>query len=1069
MGDDGVFRSATMSLIQLYIPTESVHATVTELGELGDIEFKDLNPDTAPFQRTFVSEIRRLDEMERRVRFLQAQLAREEIAERPLESALPLLGGADEAVSGPSRIEALSKTLQGVEERVAQMNGSFDALQKRLQELEEAKYVIRETAVFFQQAEAQPEHVGVAVDDDAAAPLLDGTHGAGARAMGTARPAFDLEFVAGTIERAHMATLERVLWRALRGNLFMNYAEIQQEFCDPAREGPVFKNVFVVFAHGASVLAKIRKICESMGGTLFPVESDEEARDAHLHEVLERIEDHENILYSTGAARRAELVRVAESLAAWADVVRIEKLVYATMNKFQYDMRQKTMVAEGWAPSAELGRVQLALRRATESTGAHVSSILQTMRTKETPPTYMRVNKFTEGFQAIIDAYGFATYKEANPGLFAVVTFPFLFAVMFGDVGHGLILLAAAGAMVLWERPMARARLDEITQMFFYGRYIILLMGAFAVFTGIMYNDIFSLSMHTFHSGWTWARGAGTLTAQPTGRVYPIGIDPSWHGAENNLVFTNSLKMKLSVIMGVAHMTFALMLNVPNNLYFKRPAWIWAELLPQVLFLESLFGYLVVAIVYKWSVDWFATDAAGQPLHNSPPGLLNMLIYMFLKPGAVDRANQLFPGQATLQTFLLLLAVACVPWMLIAKPYLLYKEHAQRQGSGYHAVGSSHGEQRVTALHDDERAVLDEMDDVDGDAGDDAGAPREEPFEIGEVVIHQIIHTIEFCLGCISNTASYLRLWALSLAHAQLSQVLWDMTIKNVFGMTGVLGVVATVIAFAVWFVLTICILCVMEGLSAFLHALRLEWVEAGSKHYEAGGYPFQPLAFHADGSGKGTLSARIEKHFGVHFISAGDLLRWNMANDTDVGREAAVVIREGRLMPDATMMSLVGRKLENMGDQDWILDGFPRTDGQARMLTAELANKKCPLSLVVNLQVPEEVILQRILGAPRWVLSLHAVLTRSNQSFNPPQRAGLDDITGEPLSKRDDDNPGTFKLRIASFHSQTEPMINHFRAQACPTDASRPLLVDLAGETSNVIWPKLHRTILERFPYFAT
>lgn len=837
MSDESLFRSATMSLIQLYIPSESVHATVTELGELGNIQFKDLNPDVAPFQRTFVNEIRRLDEMDRRIQFLQEQLEREAISMRPRESAAPFLVHGDQA-GGPVFMEELAKRLQEHEERVAQMNHSHDALQRRLLELEESKHVVRETEVFFRHAEAEPaQQVRVSMDEDAQAPLLEGQ--AGVRSLAASGVSVDLEFVAGTIERTHMATLERVLWRAMRGNLYMNYAEIPTPFEDPSREEPVYKNVFVIFAHGTQVLAKIRKICESMNGTLYPVESDAAQREARLHDVLERIEDHENILYSTNAARRTELVRVAESIAAWADVVRREKLVYSTMNQFQFDGNQKTLVAEGWVPRTDLASVQLALRRATEATGAHVSSVMQTMHTKETPPTYQRTNKLTEGFQAIIDAYGYATYQEANPGLFTVITFPFLFAVMFGDLGHGVLMLLASGAMVLYERKLLRTRLDEITGMFFYGRYIILLMGAFAIFTGILYNDVFSRSMHLFASGWTWPRdaGSGTLTAQSTGRVYPIGLDPAWHGADNSLVFTNSLKMKLSVVLGVAHMTFALFLNVPNHLHFKRASFIWAELVPQILFLESLFGYLVITIVYKWATDWSATDANGVPLHNSPPGLLNMLIYMFLKPGVVEPEAQLYKGQATVQMGLLLLALVCVPWMLCMKPYLLWKEHRQRQGAGYHAVGSTQGEQRIHANEDDERAMAEELMDDE----------EEEPFEIGEVVIHQIIHTIEFCLGCISNTASYLRLWALSLAHAQLSQVLWDMTIKNVFGMTGLVGVIATVVAFALWFVLTIAILCVMEGLSAFLHALRLHWVEGGSKHYEAAGYPFQPLTLAAD------------------------------------------------------------------------------------------------------------------------------------------------------------------------------------------------------------------------------
>ena len=190
-----------------------------------------------------------------------------------------------------------------------------------------------------------------------------------------------------------------------------------------------------------------------------------------------------------------------------------------------------------------------------------------------------------------MESYSIAAYQEINPGLFAIITFPFLFAVMFGDIGHGAIILSAAIFMILAERKLERKTLLSHSFTSRSGRYIILLMGMFSIYTGLLYNDLFSKSLHLWHSGRTFPGGNGTaITAIDNGHRYPFGLDPGWHGADNGLVFTNSYEMKMSIILGVIHMTFALCLQVPNHIRFKRPIDIYANFIPQVIFLQSIFG-----------------------------------------------------------------------------------------------------------------------------------------------------------------------------------------------------------------------------------------------------------------------------------------------------------------------------------------------------------------------------------------------------------------------------------------------------------------------------------------------
>jgi V-type H+-transporting ATPase subunit a len=98
-----------------------------------------------------------------------------------------------------------------------------------------------------------------------------------------------------------------------------------------------------------------------------------------------------------------------------------------------------------------------------EDSGANIPSTMHKLGTHKTPPTFIRTKKFTEAFQTLMDSYDVATYQEVDPGLFAIITFPLLFAVMFGDIGHGFLIFCAAVYMILEERRLGTMDLDEVS------------------------------------------------------------------------------------------------------------------------------------------------------------------------------------------------------------------------------------------------------------------------------------------------------------------------------------------------------------------------------------------------------------------------------------------------------------------------------------------------------------------------------------------------------------------------------------------------------------------------------
>ncbi|XP_037015157.2 V-type proton ATPase 116 kDa subunit a 4 isoform X2 [Artibeus jamaicensis] len=821
-----VFRSEDMCLSQLFLQAEAAYCCVAELGELGLVQFKDLNVNVNSFQRKFVNEVRRCESMERILRFLEDEM-KNEVEVQLLEKFPP--------TPLPREMIALETVLEKLEGELQEANQNHQALKKSFLELTELKYLLKKTQDFFETETNLPDDF---FTEDTSS-LLE------LRAI-PPRVSGKLGFTAGVINRERMASFERLLWRVCRGNIYLKFSEMDVVLVDPVTKEEIKKNMFIIFYQGEQLRQKIKKICEGFRATIYPCPEPAAERREMLGGVNVRLEDLVTVITQTESHRQRLLQEAAASWHSWVVKVQKMKAIYHILNMCNIDVTQQCLIAEIWFPAADTGRIKKALEQGMELSGSSMAPILTAVQSKTAPPTFNRTNKFTAGFQNIVDAYGVGNYREINPAPYTIITFPFLFAVMFGDCGHGTVMLLAALWMVLNERRLLAQKTDnEIWNTFFHGRYLILLMGAFSIYTGFIYNDCFSKAFNIFGSSWsvrpmfrngTW--NMETLEANPllqlnpavpgvySGNPYPFGIDPIWNLASNKLTFLNSYKMKMSVVLGIVQMTFGVVLSLFNHIYFRKTLNILLQFIPEMIFMLCLFGYLVFMIIFKWC--YYDVHVSRQA-----PSILIHFINMFMF-NYNDASNApLYEHQQEVQSFFVIMALISVPWMLLIKPFILRANHrkSQLQASKVqeHAPEDIEGD-NVNPPH---RAG------VHGAQEDD-----EEEFNFGDIFVHQAIHTIEYCLGCISNTASYLRLWALSLAHAELSEVLWTMVMHVGLHVRGWGGLVGVFIIFAVFAVLTVAILLVMEGLSAFLHALRLHWVEFQNKFYVGAGYKFSPFSF---------------------------------------------------------------------------------------------------------------------------------------------------------------------------------------------------------------------------------
>jgi adenylate kinase len=177
-------------------------------------------------------------------------------------------------------------------------------------------------------------------------------------------------------------------------------------------------------------------------------------------------------------------------------------------------------------------------------------------------------------------------------------------------------------------------------------------------------------------------------------------------------------------------------------------------------------------------------------------------------------------------------------------------------------------------------------------------------------------------------------------------------------------------------------------------------------------------------GAGKGTQAARLRDDFALTHIATGDLLRAHRERQTDLGLRAARYMAEGRLVPDELVTQMIGEEIDS-AHGGFLLDGFPRTPGQADALDGVLEEHGRPLSAVLLIDVPDDVLVERISGR-RLCPDGHVY----HVLYNPPAHEGVCDIDGKPLTQREDDKPETVRNRLDVYHRETEPLVERYEKQ---------------------------------------
>jgi len=471
----------------------------------------------------------------------------------------------------------------------------------------------------------------------------------------------------------------------------------------------------------------------------------------NIDEVINKKNEYKRVYEASDIEIKKRLESLAESLprlegsalVSYKWLLEKERMIHMALNLFVVE--NTWYVGTCWCPKNKRDEIDSIITNLRENKKMQCSNLKEMQNLTLTPPTKLRTNEFFNSFNDIIEYYGIPAYREINPVIFITITFPFLFGIMFGDIAHGTIITTFSTYLVLNKNSIDK--FNSMTKSLLKYRYLLLLSGIFSIFGGIITNDFAGFPIYLTRSCFKGDRNEyGEYYTKITNCVYPFGIDPRWVIASNSLQYLNSYRMKLGLLIGTIQMLLGVILKGLNLLYFDKQIELLLNYLPQVILITSFLGYMAGLIIVKWLTNWE---------ERIPPSIITCLINIFISNESEDNGSFFENVKMEVTANKVLFGIICFSTvsMMVMRPIYLYTQRYAEASGGMQEIQIRPYE----AFIDNEQIKKDE--------------------ELQDKCLESILNSIEFGLGLFSSTASYLRLWALSLSHSELSFVFFEMTL----------------------------------------------------------------------------------------------------------------------------------------------------------------------------------------------------------------------------------------------------------------------------------------------------